>query len=56
MASVVVVGLYLQYWYYTHTTVLRLSRLCVGQPRWSGIRRNLLWWSIVHYLLPPSVM
>jgi len=26
---------------HTHTTVLRLCRICLGQPGWAGTRRNI---------------
>jgi len=32
---------------HTHTTVLRLSGFCPGQPRWAGTRRNI--WSAYYY-------
>ena len=49
---------------YTHTTVLRLSGFCPGQPGWAGTRRNILPLTPIvviiinrplkSYLLPPS--
>jgi len=35
------VSAYLTSDYYTNTTILQLSGLCLGQPRWAGTGRNI---------------
>jgi len=40
----------LRYYYYTTTTILRLSRLCPGQPEWADTRRS------IHALTPIVVV